>query len=1453
VPKTIFISSVQKEFTNERIGIRDFIQGNRLLSRHFVVFLFEDLPARDQRPDQLYLEKMDDCDVCISIFAAEYGWEDPDDGLSPTEREFDYATSAGKYRLLFLKNLGKDKPHPKMAALTARAKQHLKYQRFDDLADLTAGIYESLIELLEDWGVIQNRPFDAAVCPDFMLEDVDDKKIKWFVKRARQERNFALKASASPADVLTHLKLTDKGKLTNAAALLFAEEPQRFNTTAVVKCAHYHGVEVSKPVPFYQVFEGTLFDQVDDAVDFILSKLDRRVGTRRDGPSAPVSYELPKEAVAELIVNAVAHRDYTSNASVQVSVFSDRIEVWNPGCLPPGLTPDDLAKPHSSEPANPLIAHPLYLAHYIESLGTGTIDMIRHCRESGLPPPVFEQRGRQFVVTVWRDWLTKNVMNELGLNERQKKGMDHVKTEGVITTIQYQSLLECSRRTAARDLDDLLNKNILQREGAGRATCYVLVANRAKSVPNVPYMGQMGHKYAQRSIYEGAMGTFAHEKGSKFEELNMAKRKPKAKKQVATLKHGDASRKNIPTVEYESMLNEKDKTPLQVAYERRNRDLDPQLVWRGKDMQDWSDLVVQAPPLYIQEKVHPKVLVDDLRRMTEADDKAADKQINLFADFNGLPDESAKTEFYQHDANWSNRMILGDSLQVMASLAEREGLRGKVQCIYLDPSYGIKFNSNFQWSTTSRDVKDKVDHITREPEQVKAFRDTWRYGIHSYLTYLRDRLTVARDLLTESGSIFVQIGDENVHRVRALMDEVFGDNNFVCQIGYVTTSGFNSLYLASTGDVVLWYARNKDVLKFRSSYEVIEKSPTAGNYKWLRTEDALMRSLSKSERDGISTIPALSKLYQPTSFVSQGATSSPTDFAHQDKCYNPPANQHWKTHVAGLQVLSKAGRIHVAKNSIRYVRLADDFGVKARTNFWLDTATGNFTEEKLYVVQTSTKVIERCIQMATDPGDLVLDPTCGSGTTAYVAEQWGRRWITIDTSRVSLALARARIMGARYPFYLLSDSKEGQQKEGEITQTLPSEKPTHGNIRHGFVYERVPHIMLKSIANNAEIDVIWEKYQETLESLREKLNKELGTNWQEWEIPRELTTKHAKNTKAIESHKEWWKQRIARQKEIDASIAAKADYEYLYDKPYEDKKKVRVAGPFTVESLSPHRILGVDEDDELIDHVAESKVPYGAKRDFGEIILENLKTAGVQQAHKEDKIVFTSLIGWPGDYICAEGRYTEGNKESGAQKKAGIFIGPEFGTVARLDLVTAAREAADAGFDVLIACAFNFDARATDFDKLGKIPVLKARMNADLHMADNLKNTGKGNLFVIFGEPDIDILEADGEQIQVKVNGVDVFHPQTGEVRSDGAEGIACWFIDTDYNEESFFVRHAYFLGQNDPYKSLKTTLKAEINKEAWETLNSDTSHPFDKPSSGRIAVKVINHLGDEVMKVFKV
>jgi len=523
--------------------------------------------------------------------------------------------------------------------------------------------------------------------------------------------------------------------------------------------------------------------------------------------------------------------------------------------------------------------------------------------------------------------------------------------------------------------------------------------------------------------------------------------------------------------------------------------------------------------------------------------------------------------------------------------------------------------------------------------------------------------------------------------------------------------------------------------------------------------------------------------------------------------------------------------------------------------------------------------------MTTDPGDLVLDPTCGSGTTAYVAEQWGRRWITIDTSRVALALARARIMGAKYPWYLLKDSEEGQKKEAEVTRSAPSTADTYNDIRHGFVYQRVPHITLKSIANNTEIDTIWEAMQPAVEEARAALNAALqgyptpfevetggrkgdkidftaegevelpsgemapAGGFMEWEIPREAPDGWPDAAK--EALEAFWQARIARQKEIDASIAAKADHEYLYDKPYEDKKRVRVAGPFTVESLSPHRTQAVNEYGEIIDEhdAARGARDPGAQEaeNYREAILENLSKAGVQQSGRADAIAFDSLTAWPGAWISAKGRYMEGETE----RRAAIFIGPEYGTVQRADLVAAAREAADAGFDIVIACAFNFDAHTAEFRRLGRVPILQARMNPDLHMADDLK-AGGGNLFVVFGEPDIALREEDG-MYRVELRGVDIFRPATGEVVASEPDDIACWFIDTDYNEESFFVRHAYFPGAEVPYKQLKTTLKGEVDQEAWDSLKRTVSRPFARPKSGRIAVKVINHLGDEVMKVMGV
>jgi adenine-specific DNA-methyltransferase len=497
-----------------------------------------------------------------------------------------------------------------------------------------------------------------------------------------------------------------------------------------------------------------------------------------------------------------------------------------------------------------------------------------------------------------------------------------------------------------------------------------------------------------------------------------------------------------------------------------------------------------------------------------------------------------------------------------------------------------------------------------------------------------------------------------------------------------------------------------------------------------------------------------------------------------------------------------------------------------------------------------------------------------------VAEQWGRRWITVDASRVALTLARARLMGAKYDYYLLKDSKDGAAKEGEITAKPPVDGPFTNNIRHGFVYERAPHVTLKSIANNANIDVIWERHQQTLEPLREKLNKAVKQTWEEWQVPREADDKWPDATKVL--HAQWWEVRRARQKEIDESIARNADVEYLYDRPYKARGVVRVAGPFTVESLSPHRVLPMGEDpylEELLaggddelppsltlprkgggDVGAMASATNSAEKsgavitDFAQVVYENLKTAGVQNTKKGERLMLENLRPFASrsGLIAFQGEY----REKGASKRAAVCIGPEYDTVGYELVRAVAREAADL-FDMLIVCGFAFAPEVDDSRlNFGRLTVLKARMNQDLRMADKLKATGAGNLFVVFGEPDIVIHKEKDDTLRVEIRGMDIFDPTTGEVRSSGGKDlqndVAAWFIDHDYDEESFFVRQAYFVGE-DPYDGLKRALKAEIDETAWADLNSVISRPFPRPTHGRICIKVINHFGDEVQKVFRV
>jgi len=877
----------------------------------------------------------------------------------------------------------------------------------------------------------------------------------------------------------------------------------------------------------------------------------------------------------------------------------------------------------------------------------------------------------------------------------------------------------------------------------------------------------------------------------------MARKKTKTSTPIEAVTHKD-KRTNIPTEELRDFVAEDETQPAKMTYPR-DTSLDPQLVWKGKDEQDQNDLEVPVVPIYIQEKVHPKAIIENLRDTAKPGEQ--EPELTLFDDFNGIEFEDL-IDFYAHEQNWSNRMILGDSLTVMASLAEKEGLKGKVQMIYLDPPYGIKFGSNWQVSTRKRDVKDgKAEDMVRQPEQVKAFRDTWELGIHSYLAYMRDRLTVARELLTESGSVFVQIGDENVHLVRSLLDEAFGSENFCAEIRFRKTGAFEALLLQRNFDSILWFAKEKPKVKFRSLLEMrVPTPPDTAFFDFVEEPDGARRPLLRDEKRDPSHIPHHCRLMARNPLTSDGHVDAlDYEVEFDGQVYRQRANAHWKTTGRGMSKLRAAKRLIVKGNTLRFVRYWDDYPAYELGTVWLNTGTGGFVgDEKVYVVQTDRRVIERCLLMASDPGDLVLDPTCGSGTTGYVAEQWGRRWITIDTSRVALALSRTRLMSARFPYYLLADSPDGARKHAELERIVPSDTPTDNDVRKGFVYKSVPHVTLKSIANNPDIT--------------EGMSREA----------------------------------------IDAAIAKHADKEILYDQPYEDNKRLRVTGPFTVESLSPHRIMSDEPEDTEERPIAEVSDLQTDGGQYETTILDNLRRAGVQNTYKGEALVFDRLEPYAGRWIHAEGDFSDKN---GDTKRVAVSLGPEHGTVGRDMVKEAAKEAVTGiGFDILVVCGFAFDPSVPDEAKrYGKLTVLPARMNPDLAMGDELlKKTGSGNLFMVFGEPDITIKE-EGGQLTVEIRGLDVYDPTTGQIRSNTTDDIACWFIDTAYNGESFFVRHAYFTGADKPYDKLKRALKAEVDEAAWSSLYSTESRPFDKPPTNKIAVKVINHYGDEVLKVYEV
>ena len=873
-------------------------------------------------------------------------------------------------------------------------------------------------------------------------------------------------------------------------------------------------------------------------------------------------------------------------------------------------------------------------------------------------------------------------------------------------------------------------------------------------------------------------------------------------KAVDSVLHKD-KRLNIPTGQQAHLVEEQEATPAKVRYPR-DPSLDPQLVWKGKEEQDSEDLVVHAVPIYIQEKIDPRVLIENLRDTATAGEE--EPEYTLFADFDGFRelDPLERVDFYQHEGNWQNRMILGDSLVVMTSLAEKENLRGKVQMVYIDPPYGIKFGSNWQVSTRKREVGDgKVTDASREPEVVKAFRDTWERGIHSYLAYLRDRLTVARELLTETGSIFVQIGDENVHRVRALMDEVLGDSNFVSLITFTTTTTTTGEFLPATASYLLWYGKNVESLKFRPLYTgKVLGGVGAAKYDQVELASGERRPLTPQER--VEGPPPGSRPFRLDNLTSPRVREARTGYypVEIDGRSFLPLSGEWKTNREGMTRLLAARRVAPMARSLSYIRYLDDFAAFPINNVWLDIGgIQSRADPKVYVVQTSTTMVQRCMLMTTDPGDLVLDPTCGAGTTAFSAEEWGRRWITVDTSRVALALARTRLMSGRYPYYVLADSPEGAAAEAKLSGQPPAAGPFGEDVRKGFAYKRLPHVTLKSIAQNPDIS--------------EGMSKE----------------------------------------QVEDAVARHAEAEVLVDQPLEDKKRVRVSGRFTVESLSPHRMLEEDESDEAL-----ARDPDVLQ--FETMILDNLRKAGVQNTFKAERMQFDRLEPLAGrQWLQAEGEFAEAD---GSTRRVAISLGPEFGTVGSEQVALAAQEATRGiPYDMLLVTGFAFDpqawAKAKEINpdvaerSLGRLRVLLVRANPDLAMGGELlKKTGAGNLFAIFGEPDIDI-RRDGGDVVVEIRGLDVYDPTTGVVRSASTEDIACWFIDTDYDGASFFVRHAYFTGGQQPYESLAKTLRAEIEADAWASLYSTVSRAFPLPTTSRIAVKVINHYGDEVLQVYDV
>ncbi len=831
------------------------------------------------------------------------------------------------------------------------------------------------------------------------------------------------------------------------------------------------------------------------------------------------------------------------------------------------------------------------------------------------------------------------------------------------------------------------------------------------------------------------------------------------KRPIEQYEHKDKTRVNNPPVGLVTPDTDKDGSKKKYSYDPH---LDPQLQWAGKS--ERTSFEVQTVSLHVHERIDPRSIIEAVRKKNGSNYE----QLSLFSSKDENPPVRDAVDFYQHPHNWSNRLVAGDSLLVMNSLIEKEGLGGQVQMVFFDPPYGIKYGSNFQPFVNNREVKDgKDEDLTAEPEMIKAFRDTWEIGIHSYLGYLRDRLLLAKEMLHESGSIFVQISDENVHHIREILDEVFGCQNFCSTITYQKTGWKASERLSTVADFIVWYA--KDIKKIKSRriwFNKMDGSAVEGQDIWIELSNGERRRVTQDEISNEDKRPIGSKLFRHTSLISGGFSDKGTvEFKFDGRIYHPGNNQHWKTTVEGLKVAASKNRLINLGNTIRFVNYIEDFPVSPLTTIWTDTVTSGFAEKKVYVVQSHTRAIQRCMLMTTDPGDIVFDPTCGSGTTAFVAENWGRRWITCDTSRVAITLAKQRLMTATFDYFELAHIDEG--------------------VGSGFRYKTVPHITLKSIANNEP-----------------------------------------------------------------------AGQETLYDQPFIDATKVRVTGPFTYEAVPAQVVKPLGD---------ISQPPAGdlSIARSGETLRQSdwrdeLLRTGIRGKGKQF-VNFSRLEPLPGTrYLHAIGETKDDSL------RVVVSFGPEHAPLEQRQVALALDEAQTLvpKPKVVVFAAFQFDPEAAkDIDETnwGGVTLLKAQMNPDLLTEDLKKARSSNESFWLIGQPDIRVQQIkkgdDKDKWQVSVEGFDYYNTKTGQIDSGGADRIAVWMLDTDYDGRSLFPRQVFFpmSGENEGWSKLAKNLKAEIDEELIEAYRGNVSVPFELGNYKQIAVKIVDDRGIESLKVVKV